>query len=348
MRLTTLSHGGGCGCKIAPHVLEEILKKLPYRPAGSSDLLVGFETSDDAAVYKINEDQALVFTTDFFMPVVDDAFDFGRIAATNAISDVYAMGGTPIMALSILGMPIGKIPTDVIGKILEGGQLACSDAGIAIVGGHSIDTLEPIFGLAVVGLTHPNRLLKNSSPKVGDLLVLTKALGVGLYTTCLKKELLSSEDYTQVLSSMTSLNKVGSELSQAIYEVHSATDVTGFGLLGHLNEMCRASGLGAKLFFKSIPTFKGIEKYLKPENFPGGAKRNLAGYGHDVKFCASLSEAEQLLLADPQTSGGLLLSVAPNSVETVLAVCRSFGNKETAVVGEVVGRSDRNICVLNE
>lgn len=341
MRLTTLSHGGGCGCKIAPHVLETILQKLPKIFPNQPNILVGFETKDDAAVYKINEQQAIIFTTDFFMPIVDDAFDFGRVAATNAISDVYAMGGQPLMALSILGMPVDKLSPEIIGRILEGGSRACVEAGIAIVGGHSIDTPEPIFGLAVVGLIHPKKILKNSQARENDVLILTKPLGIGLYTTCLKKELLAAADYEQVIKVMTTLNRVGESLSNPRFGVHAATDVTGFGLLGHLNELCEAAKLGAVIDFSSVPKFENISQYLKSEFFPGGANRNLAGYGHCVEYSASIYEAEKLLLADPQTSGGLLLAVLPECVNDVLAECKKYGAVHATVIGRLTKKTQK-------
>ena len=252
VKLTRLSHGGGCGCKIAPALLREILgearQKLPF-----PDLMVGTETSDDAAVYRLNGEQAIIATTDFFMPIVDDPFDFGRIAATNALSDIYAMGGTPIMALAIVGMPIDKLSPDIIRRILQGGEAVCRDAGIPIAGGHSIDSQEPIYGLVALGIVHPDHVKKNNAARAGDVLILGKGLGIGVLAAAMKKEMLSDAGYAQMIATTTQLNRVGSELA-AMPDVHALTDVTGFGLLGHLLEICRGSSLGATVHFDQVPT----------------------------------------------------------------------------------------------
>src|SRR4051794_18594527 len=272
IRLTQFSHGGGCGCKIAPAVLSEILAATPIRGL-PKELLVGTETSDDAAVYRLNDTQALVATTDFFTPIVDDPFDFGRIAATNAISDVYAMGGKPIMALAIVGMPLEKLPVSVIGKILEGGESVCAAAGIPIAGGHSIDTLEPIYGLVALGLVHPDRVKRNSSAKTGDVLVLGKPLGVGILSAALKKGKLSDAGYAAMLDCTTRLNTPGEALS-AMQGVHALTDVTGFGLAGHLLEICRDSKLSAQVRFDALPIIPEALEWVQQGVATGASDRN--------------------------------------------------------------------------
>ena len=333
VKLTRLSHGGGCGCKIAPALLHEILgevqHKLPF-----PDLLVGTETSDDAAVYRLNDQQAIIATTDFFMPIVDDPFDFGRIAATNALSDVYAMGGTPIMALAIVGMPIDKLSPATIRSILQGGEAVCRAAGIPLAGGHSIDSQEPIYGLVAIGVVHPDQLKKNSAAQAGDVLILGKGLGVGVLAAALKKELLSDAGYAQLVATTTHLNKVGSTLA-ALPAVHALTDVTGFGLLGHLLEMCRGSGLGATVRFAQVPVLSEALLLAQQGIGPGAIGRNLASYGHEVDFAAQLPEWQRKLLADPQTSGGLLVAVAPEAAADVLACFREAGFAQAAVIGSM-------------
>lgn len=334
VRLTELSHGGGCGCKISPAKLQDILRDLPV-PGIDPNLLVGTETSDDAAVYKLNDEQALVLTTDFFMPIVDNPYDFGRIAATNAISDVYAMGGKPIVALAVVGMPIDKLPADVIREILRGGADVCKSAGIFVAGGHSIDSPEPIYGLVAAGLVNPKRVLKNSGAKKGDAIVAFKPLGVGVMTTAIKKQLLSEADYQAVLKVMTTLNRVGEELV-TINGVHALTDVTGFGLLGHLLEMCRGSSLGAEINFPLVPILERARTLAREGVFPGGAKRNWESYKSEVVIEADLHESDVLLLCDPQTSGGLLASVSENNVAAVLNAAKRAGFVEACVVGRFV------------
>ncbi len=315
VRLTQYSHGGGCGCKIAPAQLQEILRDLPkFIP--DPRLLVGLETGDDAAVYQLNGAQALVLTTDFFMPIVDDPVDFGRIAATNALSDVYAMGGTPILALAVLGMPINTLPMEAIQGIMHGGQQVCREAGIVLAGGHSIDAPEPIFGLVAAGLVHPDHLRRNSSAQRGDTLLLTKPLGVGVMTTALKKDKLSPEGYLEVLRVMTQLNRPGAWLAQEA-AVHAITDVTGFGLLGHLLEVARGSGVRTQLIHAKVPVLAEARALTGQGIFPGAARRNWEGYREQIQ-AGTLSLEEQLLLSDPQTSGGLLLAVAPQAVAGVL------------------------------
>jgi selenide,water dikinase len=333
VKLTRLSHGGGCGCKIAPALLQEILgvakEKLPF-----PDLMVGTETSDDAAVYRLNDEQAIIATTDFFMPIVDDPFDFGRIAATNAISDIYAMGGTPIMALAIVGMPIDKLSPETIRKILQGGEAVCRDAGIPIAGGHSIDSQEPIYGLVALGLVHPKMVKKNSAARDGDVLILGKGLGVGVLAAALKKEILSDAGYQQLVTTTTKLNKVGSQLAP-IAGVHALTDVTGFGLLGHLLEICRGSGLSAEVKFDQVPVLSEALPLAQQGIGPGAIGRNLASYGHAVDFAPALDEWKQRLLADAQTSGGLLVAVAPENADEVLARFREAGFAQAAVIGKM-------------
>ena len=337
-RLTSLAHGGGCGCKIAPGVLRDILSNMKGF-ALPPQLLVGIDTSDDAAVYLLNDQQALIATTDFFMPVVDDPFDFGRIAATNAISDVYAMGGTPIFALALVGMPINVLSTDTIGQILAGGQSVCQAAGIPIAGGHSIDSVEPIYGLVVLGLAHPSRIKRNASAQAGDVLVLGKPLGVGILSAALKKEQLSAEGYAQMIATTTSLNTPGPELA-AIEGVHALTDVTGFGLAGHALELARGSGLDVHIDWATVPLLDGVRELAQQGHITGASARNWSGYGSDVQLPASGFDAiDQALLSDPQTSGGLLVSCAPESLDTVMAVFERHGFAQAAVVGRVAAQT---------
>jgi selenide,water dikinase len=331
VRLTSLSHGGGCGCKIAPGVLGEILKGS--RGLIPPQLLVGIETSDDAAVYQINDEQALIATTDFFMPIVDDPYDFGRIAATNAISDVYAMGGTPIMALALLAMPVNQLPVEVIRRIVEGGQSVCTAAGIPIAGGHTIDSVEPIYGLVVMGLVHPKRVKKNSGARAGDVLVLGKPLGVGIYSAALKKDALDAAGYAQMIDSTTKLNTPGRRLAE-MDEVHALTDVTGFGLLGHLNEICLGSGLAARLAMSAVPLLPGVEALVRQGFVTGASGRNWAGYGRHISL-EGVTPEQQALLTDPQTSGGLLVACAPSAVDAVLRAFRAEGFGQAAVIGEL-------------
>jgi selenide, water dikinase len=333
IRLTSFSHGGGCGCKIAPGVLSEILKKSTGFPV-PPQLMVGIETADDAAVYKLNDEQALIATTDFFMPIVDDPFDFGRIAATNAISDVYAMGGTPIMALALVGMPINKLPLDTIGQIIRGGESVCAEAGIPIAGGHTIDSVEPIYGLVVMGLVHPSKVKRNADARAGDVLVLGKPLGVGVLSAALKKDVLGADGYAAMIANTTKLNKPGRLLSE-MPGVHALTDVTGFGLLGHLLELARGAKLEARLDMASIPLLPGVEQLAHDGFFTGASGRNWDAYGHDVELAPQLSAAQRVLLTDPQTSGGLLVSCAPDSVDEVLALFAREGFADAAVIGRM-------------
>lgn len=341
IRLTEYSHGGGCGCKISPSQLRDILKHVPLQDP-FTHLLVGSETSDDAAVYYLNDQQALVLTTDFFMPIVDDPVDFGRVAATNALSDVYAMGGSPILALAILGMPINTLPLEAIQGIMQGGIQVCQQAGIPLAGGHSIDSPEPIFGLVAAGLVDPKRVCRNATAQPEDILILTKPLGIGVMTTALKKDKLSPEGYTQVLEIMTQLNQVGSKLAPY---VNAMTDVTGFGLLGHLLEICHGSNVTAEIEFDRIPILPEARQLAQSNLFPGAARRNWQGYGGvDV---TRLQEWEWLLLSDPQTSGGLLLSVPGEGVETVLDILQENQCHWSAVIGKCqVSQDPTRIRVL--
>ncbi len=333
-RLTSLAHGGGCGCKIAPGVLREILSEMPAAGA-FANLMVGTESSDDAAVWRLNDSQALVATTDFFMPMVDDPFDFGRIAATNALSDVYAMGATPIFALAIVGMPIGQLTVEQIRAILAGGASVCAAAGIPIAGGHSIDSVEPIYGLVALGLTHPDRVLKNNTGRAGDVLILTKPLGVGVYSAAFKQDRLDAAGYAALIASTTQLNTVGRELPD-IAGVHAVTDVTGFGLLGHALEICRGSGLAAEIFGESAPLLPGVEVLARAGVRTGASVRNWASYGEAVRPPAEgLEEWRRDILTDPQTSGGLLIAVDPAAAAGVLDLVRARGFAGAAVVGRL-------------
>ncbi|WP_313032048.1 selenide, water dikinase SelD [Massilia alkalitolerans] len=333
IKLTSFSHGGGCGCKIAPGVLSEILSKSAGFPV-PKELMVGIETADDAAVYKLNDEQALIATTDFFMPIVDDPFDFGRIAATNAISDVYAMGGTPIMALALVGMPVNKLPLETIGQIIRGGESVCADAGIPIAGGHTIDSVEPIYGLVVMGLVHPSKIKRNADARSGDVLVLGKPLGVGVLSAALKKDALGEEGYAAMIANTTKLNKPGRLLAE-MPGVHALTDVTGFGLLGHLLELARGAGLSATLEMDKVPLLPGVLQLAQDGFFTGASSRNWDAYGKDVDLGAAVTPAQRALLTDPQTSGGLLVSCDPASVDEVLALFAREGFEHAAVIGRM-------------
>ena len=333
LRLTSFSHGGGCGCKIAPGVLQEILGRT-VPGATSANLLVGIETADDAAVYRLNEHQAIVATTDFFMPIVDDPFDFGAIAATNAISDVYAMGGTPLFALALVGMPIDKLPVDTIRKILAGGESVCARAGIPVAGGHTIDSVEPIYGLVAIGVVDPKNVKRNAGAMPGDVLILGKPLGVGIYSAALKKGLLSAGGYQAMLSSATQLNTPGIALS-AMADVHALTDVTGFGLLGHLREICRGSAVAATIDFSRVPLLADALQLAQDGVVTGASARNWSGYGHDVELATTLGNAERAILTDPQTSGGLLVACAPDRVSDILALFRAEGFADVQTIGQI-------------
>lgn len=331
IRLTQLSHGGGCGCKIAPAMLADMLKTLPQMQC-FPDLLVGTETADDAAVYRLNDEQALVATTDFFMPIVDDPFDFGRIAATNAISDIYAMGGKPILALAIVGMPINTLPLEAIQQILQGGASVCAAAGIPLAGGHSIDAPEPIYGLVALGLVHPDKVKRNSRAQAGDVLILGKPLGIGILGSAMKKGVLDADGYRQMIETTTQLNTAGTDLA-ALEGVHALTDVTGFGLLGHLLELCRGAGLSAHVEAGRLPLLPAAVGLAQQGIGPGAIERNLASFGADVCFAAELPVWQQRIMADAQTSGGLLAAVAPEQAEAVLALFHRQGFAAACVIG---------------
>ncbi|MBR7620302.1 selenide, water dikinase SelD [Phenylobacterium sp. 20VBR1] len=343
VRLTSLAHGGGCGCKIAPAVLQDILARMPAA-AAFPNLLVGTETSDDAAVWRLNDTQALVATTDFFMPVVDDPFDFGRIAATNALSDIYAMGGKPILALAIVGMPIDKLAPETIGQILAGGASVCAAAGIPVAGGHSIDSVEPIYGLVALGLVHPDRVLKNSAAKPGDVLILTKALGVGVLSAAFKQEKLDDAGYEALIASTTQLNAVG-EVLAAQDGVHAMTDVTGFGLLGHALEMARGAGLTAHVDPDGAAILPGVEALARAGVRTGASVRNWASYGASVEAPGDLADWKRDLLCDPQTSGGLLIAVDPAAVERVMALVKGAGFGLATVVGRLGARNGQPLIL---
>ena len=332
IRLTQLSHGGGCGCKIAPGVLQEILAKAPG--IVPSQLLVGTETADDAAVYRINEHQAIVATTDFFMPIVDDAFDFGAIAATNAISDIYAMGATPLFALGLVGMPVDRLPLSTIRRILEGGESVCARAGIPVAGGHTIDSVEPIYGLVVIGLVHPAQVKRNVGAHPGDVLILGKPLGIGVYSAALRKDALSGEQYRAMIESTTLLNTPGVRLA-GMSDVHALTDVTGFGLLGHLLEICRGSGVSASLRFRDIPLHRAALELARVGMATGASARNWASYGAEITSVHTMDDAQRVLLTDPQTSGGLLVACDARAADDVLAVFRDEDHGRAAIIGAI-------------
>jgi selenide, water dikinase len=334
VRLTSLAHGGGCGCKLAPSVLQELLADQPAA-APYRQLLVGTETSDDAAVWQVDDNTCIIATTDFFMPMVDDPFDFGRIAATNAISDVYAMGGKPIMALAILGMPVDKIPVEMVREILKGGAAVCATAGIPIAGGHSIDCPEPVYGLAVIGICRPEDVRRNSDAKAGDKLILTKPVGVGIYSAAIKKNALLPEAYQEMIDTTTTLNKVGTELAKD-KDVHAITDVTGFGVLGHALELARGSKLTVRIKAADVPLLKHAAQLTQQGHVTGASHRNWASYGHDVVLPPGLPEWQRHLLADPQTSGGLLVACSADRAADVVQSINAAGYKSARVIGEAV------------
>ena len=333
IRLTQLSHGGGCGCKIAPAVLRRILGAA--RGALPDALIVGIETSDDAAVYKIDAERAIVATTDFFMPIVDDPFDFGAIAATNAISDIYAMAATPLFALAIVGMPIDKLPVETIRRILDGGESVCAAIGIPIAGGHTIDSVEPIYGLVAIGLVNPRTLKRNAGARAGDTLILGKPLGVGVYSAALKKGELSREQYATMIASTTKLNTPGIALGK-LPGVHALTDVTGFGLVGHLLGVCRASNVAARIDYARVPLHPGVTELARNGAITGASARNWTSYGADVDLDETMRDVERAILTDPQTSGGLLVACASEAIDEVLAIFRREGFAQACAIGEIV------------
>ncbi|MEL4071970.1 selenide, water dikinase SelD [Ochrobactrum sp. GPK 3] len=344
IRLSTLAHGGGCGCKLAPAVLQNLFADQPaIQPF--KQLLVGTETGDDAAVWQLDDETCVIATTDFFMPMVDDPVDFGRIAATNAISDVYAMGGTPIMALAILGMPVNQMPAEMIRDILKGGSSICAEAGIPVAGGHSIDAPEPIYGLAVIGTCKLSNLRKNSGAKPGDVLILTKGLGVGIYSAAFKKQVLDSAGYDEMMASVTLLNRVGAELGKD-EAVHAITDVTGFGILGHALEMARGSKVGITLRYSELPLLSQAARLAEEGFITGASTRNWASYGDEVHLADDTPLWQQQLLTDPQTSGGLLVSCAPDAAERILATIRSAGYPAARIIG-TVGEAPSVVTVVD-
>lgn len=342
VRLTSLAHGGGCGCKLAPAVLRELLADQPAAQV-FPQLLVGNESADDAAVWKIDDQTAVIATTDFFMPMVDDAHTFGRIAATNAISDIYAMGGRPIMALAILGMPINIMSAAQIRDILQGGASICAEAGIPVAGGHSIDCPEPVYGLAVIGLVHPDRLRRNGDARVGDALILTKGLGVGLYSAAIKKDALDEAGIAEMVASTTQLNKIGVELADDP-DVHAITDVTGFGILGHGLEVARASGAKLALDLAALPRLTRADELAKAGFVTGASHRNWDAYGADITLADGIADWQRHLLTDPQTSGGLLVSVAPDKAEAWVAKLHDAGYPLARIIGRVEDGADVSVA----
>ncbi|OHV77779.1 selenide, water dikinase SelD [Ensifer sp. LCM 4579] len=332
-RLTALAHGGGCGCKLAPSVLQQLLVDQPVG-GQFARLLVGTETGDDAAVWQLDDETCIIATTDFFMPMVDDPFDFGRIAAANALSDIYAMGGRPIMALAILGMPIEKMPTEMVREILKGGGAICAQAGIPVAGGHSIDSPEPVYGLAVVGTCRPASLRRNSSARAGDALILTKALGVGIYSAAFKKGALPPDAYAELIASTTLLNRVGAGLAGSP-DVHAVTDVTGFGILGHALEMARGSDKQISVRSRDIALFARCAELAQAGYVTGASHRNWASYGESVLVPDSLPLWQRHILTDPQTSGGLLVSCRPERAEGLLRDIIQAGYPAARIIGRV-------------
>jgi len=333
VRLSSMAHGGGCGCKLSPAVLSTLLSNTSGEQT-FKQLLVGTETGDDAAVWQVDEHTCLISTTDFFMPMVDEPRDFGRIAATNAISDIYAMGGRPIFALAILGMPLGKIAPERVREILEGGREVCQAAGIPVAGGHSIDTLEPIYGLAVNGICAPSELRRNCDAKAGDVVILTKPVGVGIYSAAFKKEQLSPTDYADMLATMTALNQIGAELARDA-GVHAMTDVTGFGVLGHALGMARGSGLRFLLRSETIPLLPRAVELAQQGYITGASGRNWDSYGAAVALAPDCPLWRRQILTDPQTSGGLLVACAPDRANALLGTIRDAGYSSASIVGEM-------------
>jgi selenide,water dikinase len=346
IKLTQYSHGAGCGCKISPKVLDEILSSHLVLP-DNNRLLVGNHSKDDAAVYDLGNGTAMIATTDFFMPIVDDAFDFGRIAAANSISDVYAMGGKPLMAIAILGWPVEKLPVSLAQKIIEGGRSVCAEAGIPLAGGHSIDAPEPIFGLAVNGLIDINNIKKNNTSQEGDHLFLTKPLGVGILSTAQKRGLLKEEHLPGMIDQMSRLNKIGAELGK-IKGVTAMTDVTGFGLLGHLIEMADGSNLAVELYYNDIPVAAGVRDYITQRIFPDATTRNWSSYSSKVKFEKGVNVMEAFtLLPDPQTNGGLLISVSDSSTKEVIDLLRQNDLESfTKPIGKFIASHEKTVVVM--
>ena len=344
IKLTQYTKGGGCGCKLAPIALSEILASHQVGKE-VSQLLVGNDSRDDAAVYQIDEKNAIISTTDFFMPIVDDAFSFGEIAAANAISDVYAMGGKPIFALAVLGWPLATIPASVAAQVMEGARKTCAKAGIVIAGGHSIESQDPIFGLVVNGMVTIENLKRNDTAKEGDLLLLTKPIGVGILATAQKKELITEQDLTKLLNQLTTINKVG-ELLGKIEGVHAMTDVTGFGLLGHLHEMMEGSELQACISYEKIPILDEARTYIAQKAIPDATSRNWNAYSKEVKFETGVNVMEAFqLLPDPQTNGGLLIAVAPDAVQEVQTILKEAGIELVEPIGHCTTNQEKRITI---
>ncbi len=345
IRLTQYSHGAGCGCKISPKILDEILKSNLSIP-DNKNLLVGNSSKDDAAVYDLGNGMALISTTDFFMPIVDNAFDFGRIAAANSISDIYAMGGKPLMAVAILGWPVEKLSTQIAQRVIEGGRTICNEAGIPLAGGHSIDSPEPLFGLAVTGIVEKGNLRKNNTAEEGDLIFLTKPLGVGILSTAQKRGLLKEELLILMIEQMTKLNRLGEELGK-IKSVTALTDVTGFGLLGHMIEMAEGSGVSAEIFYSKVPVVDGVRDFIKTRVFPDATTRNWNSYHDKVRFEKGVDVMEAFtLLPDPQTNGGLLISVKENSKKEVVSLLSENGLQNfSEPVGRFIPKGEKTIEV---
>lgn len=343
IRLTTLSHGAGCGCKISPTDLAQLLQYIPR--STDPDLLVGAETSDDAAVYRINAEQAAVFTLDFFTPIVDDPYQFGRIAAANALSDTWAMGGEPRLALNIVAYPARDLPMSLLLEILRGGASIAAEAGVLLAGGHSIDDPEPKYGMAVVGFVHPDRVLRNVGAHPGDILFLTKPLGIGIISTAIKRQQATPAAIEHAIQVMTTLNRGAAHAVQAAGGVHACTDVTGFGLLGHLREMLGGGGIGARLHLSGIPVLEETWELVQAGICPGGTRRNLTAVSTQVDFDSSLNEAQRLVLCDAQTSGGLLIAVAPEKADALAAALRAEGTLASSAIGEIVADPQSRIHV---
>lgn len=333
VRLTSLAHGGGCGCKLAPSILQQLLTTQP-EAAPYTSLLVGTETGDDAAVWQIDDQTCVIATTDFFMPMVDDPRDFGRIAAANAVSDIYAMGGTPIMALAILGMPLGKLSVETVRAILQGGVSVCAEARIPVAGGHSIDAPEPIYGLAVIGLCNPGNIRRNSGARPGDSLILTKGIGTGIYSAAFRKDALPDGAYAEMMASMTLLNRIGQVLARDD-AVHGMTDVTGFGLLGHSLELARGSGVSLEISYERIPFLLHAKGLAEAGYATGASARNWSSYRDQVVLPPGLRGWQRSLLTDPQTSGGLLVACAADRAESIRATIRTEGYSRAEIIGSI-------------
>lgn len=342
IKLTTLSSKGGCGCKIGPADLSQVLQSLP-QPAASPNLLVGLDTGDDAGVYKLNDDTAIVQTTDFFTPIVDDPYSFGQVAAANAISDVYAMGGKPITALNIVAFPISTLDKSILTEILRGSGDKLTEADVSLVGGHSIDDQEPKFGLAVTGVVHPENVKTNTGAKPGDKLILTKPIGVGIYSTSIKNNLLSNDEINRVTNVMSTLNKTASE-TMAGYDVHACTDVTGFGLLGHASEIAEGSNVEIRIIKDQVPVLDRVKELAESGAVPGGTKNNLDHVKDIVTFPESMTQVDQWILSDAVTSGGLMMAVNGDQAETLLAELQDK-DVEAKIIGEVTDEKSGQITV---